>query len=335
MNSSNNQLLQQAKNGDMKTLKQLINIAYSKQGISVASASIEKGVLNIQLRSIKGDSIDNSIIRAIQTNAIKLNIESVKDVEITQYQIPIHEKINKSEDRRLSFVKIGLLVSTFFILIFTISFIFKFGSRRESQAIDTLVDVQVTQTPQNEQINTSQKVVDPLYFDQAISIATEAERLNNLALKREISDLKVTVEKWEQAANLMEQVQEGQKNYKLAPDKALEYSRNAQVIQKELVESGEAFLIKYLDDVTETGSSGTAMWCKSSEAVITSLFSPRNYEVLSTLPGDNSFFATVRIESSNRGGSSIIKDWDFAIHKDQAMINSPTFYGWCITLISD
>lgn len=99
--------------------------------------------------------------------------------------------------------------------------------------------------------------------------------------------------------------------------------------------SAEAFLISFLDSITTTANDGTSAWCKSSEILVASFFSPRAYTILSFSERSDSFSASVRIEASNRGGSPVISTWLFLGKKGTAMIPNPSYHGWCVSLIDE
>ena len=97
--------------------------------------------------------------------------------------------------------------------------------------------------------------------------------------------------------------------------------------------SAESFLTMFLDEITTTSSDGTSSWCKSKEILISTLFSPRAYTILNFNETNNSFYASVRIESSNRGGSPIISTWSFYGNKEPAMVYAASNHGWCVAHI--
>ncbi|KKD35465.1 hypothetical protein [Limnoraphis robusta] len=104
--------------------------------------------------------------------------------------------------------------------------------------------------------------------------------------------------------------------------------------------SGSAtdFMNAYLNDIVNKGSYGYGYWCKSSEILSSRLFSPRNFQVLDVNEYDNgnSASATVRIDSSNKGGMPITQNWRFYLDKEtdpSAVEGLPG--GWCIALMFD
>lgn len=80
------ELIQNAKNGDLKALKQLINQAFAKQGISVREIELTNdGVLKIKLRALQG-KVHSDVLQAVQDNTAKLKIQGVFSVEVFQQQ---------------------------------------------------------------------------------------------------------------------------------------------------------------------------------------------------------------------------------------------------------
>jgi hypothetical protein len=84
--------------------------------------------------------------------------------------------------------------------------------------------------------------------------------------------------------------------------------------QSQAQEKTEKFLTQYLEDIIKGGSNSN-YYCEYNNQVF--LFSPRSYKILSVFPPaitPNSVdISRVRIESSNRGGMQITKDWSFTL----------------------
>lgn len=104
--------------------------------------------------------------------------------------------------------------------------------------------------------------------------------------------------------------------------------------------SGSAtdFMNAYLNDIVNKGSYGYGYWCKSSEILSSRLFSPRNFQILDVneYENGNAASATVRIDSSNKGGMPITQNWRFYLDKEtdpSAVEGLPG--GWCIALMFD
>ena len=97
------------------------------------------------------------------------------------------------------------------------------------------------------------------------------------------------------------------------------------------------FLVKHLDEITQAGSSGLSNWCTESQSFASSLFSPRNYEILSFNQwSDELATANVRIESSNKGGLNIIQDWSFSLdHPKTENETGAQLQSWCILTMND
>ncbi|MEB3279008.1 MAG: hypothetical protein VKK42_08845 [Lyngbya sp.] len=100
--------------------------------------------------------------------------------------------------------------------------------------------------------------------------------------------------------------------------------------------SGSAtdFMNAYLNYIANKGMSGYGYWCKSSESLMSSLFSPRSFQILDVMEYGNSASATVRIDSSNKGGLPITVNWDFYLKKEPSLVEGLPG-GWCIALMSD
>jgi len=121
-----------------------------------------------------------------------------------------------------------------------------------------------------------------------------------------------------------------------------------EVVEQTPDEPGKDFLVAYLDIITTSGSGGTTRWCASSEALASSLYSPRSYEILSFTPLGEMASSTVRIESSNRGGMAIVQNWSIYLKKgptvheksvrergDSAAADqiNQDYDNWCISLL--
>lgn len=87
------------------------------------------------------------------------------------------------------------------------------------------------------------------------------------------------------------------------------------------------------------GGSLQSSWCKKDAILKSDLFAFRTFKVLETgardqAPpngqGDWLTLYTARIESSNRGGSPIVKDWHFAL-KFSELVGGGT--GWCVSMM--
>jgi hypothetical protein len=85
--------------------------------------------------------------------------------------------------------------------------------------------------------------------------------------------------------------------------------------------SGRAFLEKYLNEITNEGTGGELYFCASAEQYVVSFFSPRNATILGSGydSGDRALYS-VRIDSSNKGGSQITATWDFRILKAENLL---------------
>ena len=78
-----NELVKNAKTGNCGSIKALINQSFISQGISVKNISIDDGILNIELRSLKG-KIERSVLEGVKSNAENLSIETVEIVQVFQ-----------------------------------------------------------------------------------------------------------------------------------------------------------------------------------------------------------------------------------------------------------
>lgn len=90
-----NELVMKAKARDCEAFKKLLNQSLSNQGISVKSVSIDDGLMNIELRSIKGQ-IEPQILDQVKSKTEKLGIQSVYDIQVYQYQYQKSSSSNKS-----------------------------------------------------------------------------------------------------------------------------------------------------------------------------------------------------------------------------------------------
>lgn len=105
--------------------------------------------------------------------------------------------------------------------------------------------------------------------------------------------------------------------------------------------SSKEALIEYLESLMDGGSLGT-YWCKSSAILRSELFSPRSYTLIGdagkdlymedTVGGAYRNFYKVRIESSNKGGRPIIKDWSIGVEYGEYLYGNRAI-GWCISSI--
>lgn len=103
-------------------------------------------------------------------------------------------------------------------------------------------------------------------------------------------------------------------------------------------ESGIDALKKILDGAIDGKHSLASQWCKASEVLAANLYSPRSYRFLGDQSADkeakgkylNVF--TVRIESSNRSGMAIIKDWMVLISYEERKSGE---IGWCLNALLD
>lgn len=102
-------------------------------------------------------------------------------------------------------------------------------------------------------------------------------------------------------------------------------------------EKASKFLDSYLKEVTTAGD-GSVYYCKPDN--VFTFYSPRKYEILRVEPGNQkAMIVRTRLESSNAGGQSIIKDWTFILMKQKpdsgVLPKEAGEYGYCIRLVSD
>lgn len=148
---------------------------------------------------------------------------------------------------------------------------------------------------------------------------------------------------------------EAQSDIEVSSDSNSEEGTQASGIVEEVVEEpatppSQIFLTSYLDSITTSGSSGTMRWCSEQEILSTSFFSPRSYEIVEFRETGESANATVRIESSNKGGMPIIQNWKFFLSKGATVLErdqkengnieganqtNADFQNWCISMVLD
>ncbi len=92
----------------------------------------------------------------------------------------------------------------------------------------------------------------------------------------------------------------------------------------------------YFDAITKTGSSGRQFWCSSSANLVSTFFAPRSYRILdSSIHGQGGSFV-VQLESSNRGGSPVVANWNVYVDKEKNAAAARRLPGgYCIALISE
>ena len=99
-------------------------------------------------------------------------------------------------------------------------------------------------------------------------------------------------------------------------------------------------LSSYAQAITTNGGNGHEFFCADASGAETSFFAPRSAKILNisdeseTVGGGRGIYATLRIESSNKGGLPIINDFVFVMAKDSK--NAKGLPGnWCIAFIKD
>jgi|GEM_PF-5056686 len=84
----------------------------------------------------------------------------------------------------------------------------------------------------------------------------------------------------------------------------------------------------WLEATLKSAIKGTPLksyWCQKYSLLSAELFAPRSYEILNEEPyGESLQTFVIRIESSNRGGISIIKDWFFLVDYEKEKST------WCL-----
>lgn len=216
------------------------------------------------------------------------------------------------------------------------------------------------------------------YFQEAIAKADRAARMAQNATSND--DWTLVVNLYQQTIDLLKQVPQNNANYAEAQEKLKEYQTNLasaqtkrdrptnivattprpspqsaqparSTSQASAAMTAQEFLESiYFHRVINQGYSGGTLWCASSEILETSFFSPRSYEILNITEHGQGASATVRIESSNRGGQPIINNWSFYLKKEQTTTernylqqNSPvtaqawrnSIGGWCVAMINE
>lgn len=206
---------------------------------------------------------------------------------------------------------------------------------------------------------------DDATYEMALSKAKGASL--NAESAKSVEDWQFIISLWEDAIETMKQVPHDSKTYSKAKQKISEFKKNlelanskakssptnqamndlvevsdnkgvsnSEAAQSEAPVSAEAFLTDYLNYITTKGGSGsgTGYFCKETENLASSLFSPREYKILDVSDFGESASASVRINSSNRGGSPIVADWSFYMKKGESVIGYIKG-GWCLSLISE
>jgi hypothetical protein len=108
--------------------------------------------------------------------------------------------------------------------------------------------------------------------------------------------------------------------------------------EQEAKETAKAkmFLSAYLDEIVN-GGDGIAFFCDADSE--STFFSPRNYKILKVDMFDTVGNAIVRLDSSNKGGSQITRTWQFYYKRGtpqySSLIGKAGEYGLCLNLISE
>lgn len=99
-------------------------------------------------------------------------------------------------------------------------------------------------------------------------------------------------------------------------------------------------LSSYIQSIITNGGNGYEFFCADARGAETSFFAPRSAKIINisdaseTVGGGLGIYATLRIESSNKGGSPIINDFVFVMAKDAK--NAKGLPGnWCIGFIKN
>lgn len=225
------------------------------------------------------------------------------------------------------------------------------------------------------------------YFKEASAKAERAARMAQNATSKD--DWTLIANLYKQTIDLLKQVPKDNSSYTKAQQKLKEYQANLTAAQSKsnrptniivtptpppppspsptqqarnnrsgrstphapVAMSAREFLENvYFRSVVDQGYSGDSYWCASSEILTSSFFAPRSYQILNLLDSPQFADATVRIESSNRGGQPIISDWSFYLKREQTVTerdyrqqHSPvsarawnqSVGGWCVALINE
>lgn len=113
-------------------------------------------------------------------------------------------------------------------------------------------------------------------------------------------------------------------------------SRSEQTIQVTLNEDMqvESFMQAYLEEIVQ-GEDGSSFFCQQED--VSTFFAPRDFEILQAEMYDTGGQATVRLDSSNKGGMPITNHWKFYIDRGEpqyaALIGDVGEYGICISMI--
>ena len=105
--------------------------------------------------------------------------------------------------------------------------------------------------------------------------------------------------------------------------------------------SAHATLKGYFDSIVKGGGLGSN-WCADRTLVQTEFFAPTKYEILGK-PDSSQLYSeefgaywsghSVRLWSSNKGGSPIVKDWQISMKWSEKMYAPPGVLSWCINLV--
>ena len=96
-------------------------------------------------------------------------------------------------------------------------------------------------------------------------------------------------------------------------------------------ESVRKFIEDYLNEIINKGNSGTTYWCSESKDLESSFYAPRGAKILDIFASDTLGSATIQLDSSNKGGMQITNNWKLYLKKET---NASSSGGWCISLIS-
>ena len=107
-------------------------------------------------------------------------------------------------------------------------------------------------------------------------------------------------------------------------------------IPSEPVETpAEAFLSAELDSAINKGSDIANAWCEEYSSLAVSFYAPTDYKILEMREHekDDGAGATIRLNSSNKGGSPIVTDW--TVFVDEGISVSDPESKFCISFISE
>ncbi|MFN6475344.1 hypothetical protein [Nostoc sp. DedQUE07] len=206
------------------------------------------------------------------------------------------------------------------------------------------------QPPSPEPKQVLQQPATPDPFEEAISRGSSAATIAQTSTSLE--DRKLVQAQWQEAIALMKAVPKTSPNYATAQTKITEYQSNLSGVSKQrsvavaaapksitkpsantkvvsatpVAQPAQSQLESYFNSVIDQGGDGDSYWCEEYKSLQKTLYSPRSYKILSSekrgTEKQPAFKFHTTVESSNKGGSPIVVNWNFYLVENG---NS-----WCI-----